>query len=65
MNAHDPTKACTGMNIRNLAIWAVLIVVGIGAYSVVTQNGRPGGPTPDISYSQLLQRIDSDRKSVV
>ena len=47
------------MNIRNLAIWAVLIVVGIGAYSVVTQNGRPGGPTPDISYSQLLQRIDS------
>jgi len=59
MNAHDPTKACTGMNIRNLAIWAVLIVVGIGVYSVVTQNGRPGGPTPDISYSQLLQRIDS------
>jgi len=59
MNAHDSTKACTGMNLRNLAIWAVLIVVGIGVYSVVTQSGRPGGPTPDISYSQLLQRIDS------
>ena len=54
------------MNLRNLAIWGVIVVVLIGVYSVVTQGGRAGGPAPDISYSQLLQRIDSgDVKQVV
>ncbi len=46
------------MNLRNLAIWGVIVVVLIGVYSVVTQGGR-GGAAAEISYSQLLRRIDS------
>jgi cell division protease FtsH len=47
------------MNLRNLAIWGVIVVVLIGVYSVVTQGGRGGGASAEISYSQLLRRIDS------
>ncbi len=47
------------MNLRNLAIWGVIVVVLIGVYSVVTQGGRGGGAASEISYSQLLRRIDS------
>ena len=47
------------MNLRNLAIWGVIVVVMIGVYSVVTQGGRGGGAASEISYSQLLRRIDS------
>jgi cell division protease FtsH len=46
------------MNLRNLAIWGVIIAVMIGVYSMMTQGGRAGAPG-EISYSQLLQRIDS------
>ena len=47
------------MNLRNLAIWGVIVVVLIGVWSVISQGGRAGGATSEISYSQLLRRIDS------
>ncbi len=45
------------MNLRNLAIWGVIIVVLIGGYSVITQGSR-GGSAGEITYSELLRRID-------
>ena len=45
------------MNLRNLAIWGVIIAVMIGVYSMM-QGGRSAAPG-EISYSQLLQRVDS------
>jgi cell division protease FtsH len=52
------------MNLRNLAIWGVIVAVMIGTYSMMTQGS---GPAPGkISYSQLLRRIDSgDVKSAM
>ena len=50
------------MNLRNLAIWGVIIAVMIGVYSMMTQGSR-GGTPGEISYSQLLQRIDSGQVS--
>ena len=49
------------MNLRNLAIWAVLAVVGLGLYGVMTQTTRlgGGGNGADVSYSQLLRMVDS------
>jgi cell division protease FtsH len=46
------------MNMRNLAIWGVIVVVMIGVWSVVNQGG-PAGASSQVSYSQLLQQIDS------
>ena len=46
------------MNLRNLAIWGVIIVVLIAVYSVMT-NGGHGGASRPIPYSELLQRVDS------
>ena len=53
------------MNLRSLAIWGVIVVVLIGVYSVVSQGGRGGGAASEISYSQLLRRIDSGVPSTV
>jgi len=49
------------MNLRNLAIWAVLAVVALGLYGVMTQTTRlgGGGNGADVSYSQLLRMVDS------
>ena len=46
------------MNLRNLAIWGVVVVVLIAVYSVMT-NGAHGGQNHQIAYSELLQRVDS------
>ena len=46
------------MNLRNLAIWGVIVVVLIGLYSMVTGGGHAAG-TSEISYSQLLNRVNS------
>ncbi|HEX6859078.1 MAG TPA: ATP-dependent metallopeptidase FtsH/Yme1/Tma family protein, partial [Caulobacteraceae bacterium] len=46
------------MNLRNLAIWGVIIAVMIGVYSMMTQ-GAGGGAPGEITYSQLLQRVDN------
>ena len=45
------------MNLRNLAIWGVLIVVLLAVYTVM-QN-QPHGQQAPVSYSQLLKRIDA------
>jgi len=46
------------MNLRNLAIWGVIVVVLIGLYSMMT-GGGPAAATSEISYSQLLTRVNS------
>ncbi|MGE5567179.1 MAG: ATP-dependent zinc metalloprotease FtsH [Parcubacteria group bacterium] len=45
------------MNLRNLAIWGVIIAVMIGVYSMM-QGGRTAAPG-EISYSQLVRRVDA------
>ncbi|MDD3837899.1 MAG: ATP-dependent zinc metalloprotease FtsH [Phenylobacterium sp.] len=46
------------MNLRNLAIWAVIVVVLIGLYSMMTGGSHAAGAS-EISYSQMLARVDS------
>ena len=46
------------MNLRNLAIWGVIIAVLITLYSVMNPGGRTGASST-ITYSQLLARVDS------
>jgi cell division protease FtsH len=46
------------MNLRNLAIWGVIVAVLITLYSVMNPTGR-GGAASEISYSQLLARVDA------
>jgi cell division protease FtsH len=46
------------MNFKTLGIWAVIVLVLVTAYSVVSQGGKPGG-TGEVSYSQLLKNIDA------
>ncbi|WP_374573789.1 ATP-dependent zinc metalloprotease FtsH [Phenylobacterium sp.] len=53
------------MNLRNLAIWGVIVVVLIGLYSMMTGGGHAAA-TSEISYSQLLSRVNSGQvKSAV
>src|SRR5207244_2387934 len=47
------------MNLRNLVIWGVIVVVLIGLYSMMTGGGRGAGGATEISYSQLLGRVNS------
>ncbi len=51
------------MNLRNLAIYGVIIVVLIALYSVLNPNAHNGGAgaVGEITYSQLLQKVDSDQ----
>jgi len=52
------------MNLRNLAIWAVIAVVVFSIFSFFQSNNRTGQST-QVSYSQLLARVDrSEIKSV-
>jgi cell division protease FtsH len=46
------------MNLRNFAIWGVIVVVLIGLYSMMTGGGHAAA-TGEISYSQLLARVNS------
>jgi len=46
------------MNLRNLAIWGVIIVVLIGLYSMMTGGARTTGVS-EISYSQLLNKVST------
>ncbi|HEX7945187.1 MAG TPA: ATP-dependent zinc metalloprotease FtsH, partial [Phenylobacterium sp.] len=46
------------MNLRNLVIWGVIIVVLIGLYSMMTQGARSANGARDISYSQLLDKVE-------
>jgi cell division protease FtsH len=45
------------MNLRNLAIWGVIVLALAGLYSVMTTSQKSANP--DITYSQLLQRVGS------
>jgi cell division protease FtsH len=49
------------MNLRNLAIWGVIVVVVLGLYGVMNQSTRMGAASAgaDVSYSQLVHNIDS------
>jgi cell division protease FtsH len=47
------------MNLRNLAIWGVIIVVLIGLYSMITGGGSKAVSAGDITYSQLLSKVTS------
>ena len=47
------------MNLRNLAIWGVIIVVLIGLYSMITGGGSKSLSASEISYSQLLSKVSS------
>jgi cell division protease FtsH len=47
------------MNLRNLAIWGVIVVVIIGLYSMVTGGGSKAMSAGEITYSQLLGKVNS------
>jgi cell division protease FtsH len=48
------------MNLRNLAIWAVVVIIAAGVWSMVVQKGAPGAAAPtEVAYSTLLSRVDS------
>src|SRR3954469_8214576 len=47
------------MNLRNLAIWGVVVVVLIGLYSMVTGGGQKGANAGEITYSQMLTKVDA------
>jgi cell division protease FtsH len=54
------------MNLRNLAIWGVIILVLLGLYSVMSQGTKAPGAPARVSYSQLLSNVDQGHvKSVV
>ena len=54
------------MNLRNLAIWGVIVVVIIALYSVLNPSSHGAAAANELSYSQLLEKIDSDQvKDVV
>ncbi len=46
------------MNMRNMAIWGVIVVVLIGLYSMMSGGGQAAN-SREITYSQLLAQIDS------
>ena len=52
------------MNLRNLAIWGVIVVALIAVYSVMTNSARGGG-SHQVSYSEFLAKVDNgDVKNV-
>ena len=46
------------MNLRNLAIWGVIVVALIGLYSLLTGGGRAPAAA-EITYSQLLTKVNA------
>lgn len=58
------------MNMRNFAVWGVIVVVMIGIYSMLSGNQAISGPAGakaggDISYSTMLNKVDSGEISKV
>ena len=50
------------MNLRNLAVWAAILVVLVGVYTIVSprNGGGLGAPAPaEVTYSGLLAKVDS------
>ena len=48
------------MNLRNLAIWGVIVVVMIGMYSVFNRGTQTRGVS-EVSYSKLLSQVNEGR----
>jgi cell division protease FtsH len=46
------------MNLRNLAIWGVIVIALIAVYTMMT-GGPRGGPSSAIAYSELLSHVDN------
>ncbi|HEX8570871.1 MAG TPA: ATP-dependent zinc metalloprotease FtsH [Caulobacteraceae bacterium] len=46
------------MNLRNLAVWGVIVMILIALYSVMTP-GSGGGAANELSYSQLMQKVQA------
>jgi cell division protease FtsH len=46
------------MNMRNLAIWGAIVLVLVAVFGVMNA-GSHSGPTSQITYSELLTRVDS------
>src|SRR6185503_4665824 len=46
------------MTFRNIAIWAVIGVLLVALYGVLNRGSHSGGPA-QITYSQLLNRVDA------
>jgi cell division protease FtsH len=46
------------MNLRNLAIWGAIVLVLVAVFGVMNA-GSHGGPSSQITYSELLTRVDS------
>ena len=44
------------MNLRNLAIWAVIIIALVGLISIFNPAGK-GSTQQEVTYSQLMNRI--------
>ena len=48
------------MNLRNLAIWGVIAVMLVAVWGVMgQQSANKGGSVSDISYSELLRRVEA------
>jgi cell division protease FtsH len=46
------------MNLRNLAIWGVIVLALIAVFSIMN-SGSHGGNSHQVAYSDLLSRVDS------
>jgi cell division protease FtsH len=47
------------MNLRNISIWAVIVVGLIGVYLLMNPTGVPRGATKELSYSELLNQVQA------
>ena len=45
------------MNLRNLAIWAFIIIVAVALFGIMQTTGKPA--SEEVTYSQLLHQIDA------
>lgn len=46
------------MNLRNLAIWGVIVLALVAVFSIMN-SGSHGGNSHQVAYSDLLNRVDS------
>ena len=53
------------MNLRNLAVWGVIVLVLVAVYGVMTKGAQAGAGARTIPYSDMLAKVDSgDIKAV-
>lgn len=45
------------MNLRNLAIWAFIIIVAVALFGIMQTTGKPA--SEEVTYSQLLHQVDA------